>query len=117
MGKREKTAFDLDFEENMQDPEFRAAYARARARIDAIDQLVRTLDAARAAQEMSKAELARRMGVPPEAIRRLFSTAQPNPTMKTVVAAADVLGLKVKAVPAQEQPRPRTPRKRQMVAA
>ncbi len=110
MGHREmKTAFDLDFETYMKDPEFRAAYKRARARIDAIDDVIRTLDAERAAQGMPKAELARRMGVPAEAIRRLFSTERPNPTMKTVVAAAEALGLKVQAVPARPKRRRRQP--------
>lgn len=107
MEQREKTAFDLDFEANMQDPEFRVAYERTRARIDAIDNLVRTLDAERAAQDMPKAELARRMGVPAEAIRRLFSAERPNPTMKTVVAAADALGLEVQAVRAKGRRRHR----------
>ena len=116
MGQREKTAFELDFEQNMRDSEFRAAYERSRARIDAIDELVRTLDAERAAQGLPKAELARQMGVPPETIRRLFSTEQPNPTMKTVVAAAEVLGLKVKTVRARPRPKKRSPR-RQPVAA
>ena len=114
MGQREKTAFDLDFEANMKDPEFRAAYERSRARIDAIDELVRALDTERVAQGLPKAELARRMGVPPEMIRRLFSATSPNPTMKTVVAAAHALGLKVQAVPASaKRRRPR----RQPVAA
>jgi DNA-binding phage protein len=94
-----KTAFDLDFEANMKDPQFQAAYERSRASIDSIDEIVRTLDTARAEQGLAKAELARRMGVAPEAIRRLFSTERPNPTMKTVVAAAQALGLKMQAVP------------------
>jgi DNA-binding phage protein len=119
VGRRKKTAFELDFEASMRDPEFRAAYKRARARIDAIDQIVRTLDAARAAQNMSKAELARRMGVPAAAIRRLFSTEEPNPTMKTVVAAAEALGLKVKAIPANKdrQKRNISPRREKAAAA
>lgn len=94
----QKTAFDLDFEKNMQDPEFRVAYERARVRIDAIDDLVRALDAERTAQGLSKAELARRMGAQPEAIRRLFSTARPNPTLTTYIAAAQALGVKLKPV-------------------
>ena len=99
MSRREKTAFDLDFETKMRDPEFRRAYQRARTQIDAIDQLVRDLDAARQAQHMTKADVARRMGVPPEAVRRLFSMRSPNPTLKTIVAAAEAVGMTVKAVP------------------
>lgn len=117
MAQRRKTAFDLDFESDMEDPEFRIAYERARARIDAIDELVRTLDAARATQDIPKAELARRMGVPPEVIRRLFSTERPNPTMKTIVAAAEALGLKVKVVPADEDRPKRRARKHQPATA
>jgi DNA-binding phage protein len=95
MARRQKTAFDLDFERDMKDPEFRAAYQLARARIDAIDNLVRGLDEARQAQRMTKAELARRMSVQPEVVRRLFSMETPNPTMNTVVCAAQALGLRV----------------------
>lgn len=109
MGQPQKTAFDLDFDRNMQDPEFRVAYESARARIDAIDELVRALDAERTAQGLSKAELARRIGVQPEAIRRLLSADRPNPTMTTYIAAAQALGMKLKPV------RPR--RRRQPVAA
>jgi len=94
----QKTAFELDFEMNMRDAEFRAAYERSRAQIDAIDNLVRALDTERAAQGLSKAELARRMDVSPEAIRRLFSTERPNPTMKTYVAALEALDLKMEPV-------------------
>lgn len=119
MAQREKTQFDLDLERDMRDSEFRVAYERARARIDAIDELVRKLDAERAAQKMSKADLAREMGMAPEAIRRLFSADQPNPTMKTVVAAADALGLRVTAVPAKKKQPKRQPskKKREKVAA
>lgn len=112
MAHRQKTAFDEDFEKNMRDPEFRAAYKRARARTDAIDKLVRTLDAERVSQGISKAELARRMGAQPEAIRRLFSTERPNPTMTTYIAAAQALGVRLRPV----RPKHRTSR-RQPAAA
>lgn len=109
MGRIQKTAFDLDFDRNMQDSEFRAEYERARAKIDAIDELVRALDTERTAQGLSKAELARRIGVQPEAIRRLLSADRPNPTMTTYIAAAQALGITLKPV------KPR--RRRQRVAA
>jgi DNA-binding phage protein len=109
MSSRRKTAFELDFERDMRDPEFRAAYKRARAHIDAIDRLVRKLDTARETQGISKAELARRMNVPAETIRRLFSTDKPNPTVKTAVAAADALGLQLTAVPKRKRTRTKRP--------
>ena len=113
MGKGVKTAFDRDVERDVRDPEYRAAYRLARARIDAIDGLVRGLDSARVAQDVSKAELARRMGVTPEVIRRLFSADSPNPTMKTVVAAAQALGHQVTIEPEQRG----SARKRQRTVA
>ena len=96
--KKRKTAFDRDFERDMRRPEFRAAYKRARARIDAIDAIVHDIDNARERQNLTKAELARRMGVKPEAVRRLLTTSEPNPTVGTLVAAADAVGLRIQAV-------------------
>lgn len=95
MAKR-RTAFDRDFEHDMADPAFRDAYTAARARIDAIDSVINDMDAAREQQGISKAELARRVGVSDAVIRRLFSAADRNPTMKTIVAVATALGLEVR---------------------
>jgi DNA-binding phage protein len=110
MGSPAKSAFDLDFEKDMQNPEFREAYERTRARIDAVDQLIRALDEERAAQGISKAELARRVGVQPEAIRRLLTAEQPNPTIGTYIATAQALGMKM-------TPPKRRSRRRQPAAA
>ena len=104
MTQRQKTAFDLDVEREMHDPAYRAAHQAARSQIDAIDALLRELDAAREAQSLSKADLARRMGVTPEAIRRLFSADTPNPTMKTVFGVATALGYRVKIEPSPTHP-------------
>ena len=49
----------------------------------------------------AKAELARRAGMPPEAVRRLFSVEGPNPTAATLVALADALDLELVARPAE----------------
>src|SRR6266540_279281 len=94
-----KTGFDRYLESRMEDPAFADAYSEARARIDAIDQVVRRLDTAREEHGISKAELARRIGVRPESIRRLFSAPSPNPTLDTVVAVAQALKLRVKIEP------------------
>ncbi len=90
------TGFDRYLDEQMRDPEFRSAYEAARARIDAVDRLVRSLDDAWEKQGLSKAELARRIGADPAAIRRLRTAPEPNPTMATFVSAADALGLEVR---------------------
>jgi DNA-binding phage protein len=94
-----KTGFDRYLDSRMEDPAFADAYSEARARIDAIDQVVRRLDTAREEHGMSKAELARRIGVRPESIRRLFSAPSPNPTLDTVVAVARALDLHVSLGP------------------
>ncbi|GAC1529463.1 MAG: hypothetical protein NVS3B12_02790 [Acidimicrobiales bacterium] len=95
MARSAPTAFDRDFARDMEDPEFRAAYEAARARIDAIDAIVNQLDHARERQGLSKAELARRAGTNDAVIRRLFSAGERNPTMRTVVEIAEALGLEL----------------------
>ena len=80
-----------------QEPEFPQAHADASRRILQVDALVRALDDARDRQGMTKAELARRAGMAPEAVRRMFSAEGMNPTAATLVALADALGLEVVA--------------------
>jgi DNA-binding phage protein len=88
-----RTGAEQYFADQMRDPDYRRAYKAARSRIDRIDALVRSLDEARRARGMSKAELARAADMPPEAVRRLFTMESPNPTAGTLLALADVLGL------------------------
>lgn len=95
MAKSRANAFDRYVDERMRDPEFKSAYKEARARIDAVDRIVRSLDAVREERGWSKAELARRIGTRPETVRRLFTAASPNPTLDTFVALARALGLRI----------------------
>ena len=94
-----KTGFDKYFDHQMRDPRMRAAYEASRARIAMIDGLVRALDEARQDQGLTKAELARRIGAEPAAIRRLLTAPEPNPTMATFVGAAQALGLEINVTP------------------
>ena len=87
----------------LEDPEYRTAYEQARERIDQIDRVIRALDERRNELNLTKADLARRAGVKPEAIRRLFSAEKPNPTLNTLVALAGALDLELR-------PEPRPPR-------
>lgn len=57
--------------------------------------LILDLDERRDALGMTKAELARRAGIAPEAVRRLFSADSPNPTIGTLSALAESLGLEL----------------------
>jgi DNA-binding phage protein len=61
-------------------------------RISMFDEIIEKLDEERQIQNMSKAELARRSNLPPEAVRRLFSQQHKNPTLTTLVAIVDALG-------------------------
>ena len=79
----------------LEDPEYRAAYEQARERIDQVDAVIQALDDRRVEFNISKAELARRAGVKPESIRRLFSAETPNPTLSTLVALAGALDLEI----------------------
>ena len=74
-------------------PGFAEEYDEARRRIDQIDRLVNALDEQRTALDISKAELARRADLAPEVVRRLFSAENPNPTIGTLTAIADAMGL------------------------
>ncbi|MHB1710491.1 MAG: helix-turn-helix domain-containing protein [Acidimicrobiales bacterium] len=87
----------------MKDPEYAAAYKNARRRIDDVDKVVRAIEDQRVFLGLTKAELARRVGVRPEAIRRLLSGHHTNPTLSTVVSLAAVLELDIVAVPSTKQ--------------
>lgn len=86
-------------EKQRPDPEYERAYKEAAATVRAIDNLVRSIDARREALGLSKAELARRAGLPPEAVRRLFTMRSPNPTATTLFAMARALELDLVAEP------------------
>jgi transcriptional regulator with XRE-family HTH domain len=103
----EPTGAERYLEARRGDPAYRDAHARARQQIDQIDRVIRALDERREALDLSKAELARRAGMPPEAVRRLFSTKRPNPTLQTLAAIADVLDLDL--TPSERSPRRSTP--------
>lgn len=96
---RPKTAFDRLFDEQMKSPAFAAEYRAARAEIDAIDKLVRALDAARVIGRLSKADLARKIGSKPEMMRRLLTDSKGNPTMGTILKVATALGYHLELVP------------------
>jgi len=105
---RAKTGAERYFDARRKDPDYRAAYDEARERVRRTDELVRSLDACREARGLTKAELARQAGLPPEAVRRLFTMRSPNPTAGTLVALAGALGLDVVAVPKERAPRTST---------
>ncbi|MDP2663177.1 MAG: helix-turn-helix transcriptional regulator [Dehalococcoidia bacterium] len=59
---------------------------------------------------LSKAELARRIGMTPSVVRRLFSSKSSNPTLGTVINMAGALGLEVELKRArQDEGKPGNP--------
>jgi ribosome-binding protein aMBF1 (putative translation factor) len=110
--RRKKTGFDRFFDEQMKDPGFAAGYAEERAKIDAVDRVIRVLDEARLELGMSKAELARQISATPEIVRRLFTVKDPNPTLNTIARLAQVLGLRLELVPTRGTNRTRGQRAR-----
>jgi DNA-binding phage protein len=98
-----RTGAERYFRDRQSDPKYATAYRDARQRITEVDQLMRTFDQQRVVLDLTKAELARRTGMRPEAVRRLFSARHANPTLSTVVALAHELGLDLVAVPTEER--------------
>jgi ribosome-binding protein aMBF1 (putative translation factor) len=96
-----KSSFDRFVDDQMKKPSFRAAYTKACREIDAVDEIVRALDAARIDSGLSKAELARAISAKPEIVRRLFTSSASNPTLATVAKLAAALGRKLELVPAK----------------
>ncbi len=101
------TSFDRRFDNWMRDPEFAESYTLHRARVDAIDNLMRAIDEERERQHLTKADLAVRIEAQPAAIRRLFSQPRPNPQIGRLVDMAHELGLEVVV---RRRPRRRTTR-------
>lgn len=100
---KSRTGAERYLARRLEDPGYRKAYEQAKERIGQIDGVIRALDERRAELNLTKADLARRAGVKPEAIRRLFSAEKPNPTLNTLVAVAGALELELR-------PEPRRPR-------
>ena len=90
-----RTGAERYFAKRAKEAGFASAYDEARQRIGQIDRLVRILDEQRESLGMTKAELARRAELAPEAVRRLFSADSPNPTISTLTAIADALDMEL----------------------
>jgi DNA-binding phage protein len=104
-----RTGFDKFLEEKLSDSSFREEFEVARAEIAATDALIRALEGARAGRGISKAELARRISVKPEIVRRLLTDAAGNPTIATVLKVATALDYHLELVPNQGRRAARAP--------
>ncbi len=79
--------------------EFNTEFLGAQIELAAVDAIMNALNTAREGSGLSKAELARRAGLGPEAVRRLFTANAINPTLRTVVALATAMELDICFVP------------------
>lgn len=91
-----RTAFDAYMKiRAAKSKDFAEAHTRAKREIAAIDSIVRALDDARERAHLTKAELARRSGMPAETVRKLFTAHGVNPELATISRLAAQLGLKL----------------------
>jgi ribosome-binding protein aMBF1 (putative translation factor) len=89
--------FEREFARKMRDPVFRAEFEKASREMAQVDAIVRALDERRQELGCSKAELARKIGKNPAAVRRFFTT-QGNPELRTVAALAAALGGEIRPI-------------------
>ena len=97
--KRMKSAFWLDHERSLEDPEYARAFAAESVRVTTIDSIMNTIAEQAEASGMTKAALARAIGANPAAVRRLLSADGVNPTLGTLAELAGALGMKVTLEP------------------
>ena len=83
-------SFEEIKEELLRDEEFRAEYERLRPRYEAIEQIIR----ARKEQNITQAELARRVGTQKSNISRLES-GNYNPSLDFLIKVSESLGRKL----------------------
>jgi DNA-binding phage protein len=100
--------FETDVARELADPNARAFFERELSKANAIATLMRTLDEARKRNDISKAEVARRVGSERSSISRLLSGREANPTLNTLADVADALDVEIEV---RLKPRPAKSRK------
>ena len=98
-------AFWDDLASDLEDPAFLRAYLAESMRIATVDAVINAIDGAREVAGLSKAELARAIRKDSATIRRLLSSANPNPTLGTLAEVAAALGLRITVEPLSQEER------------
>jgi transcriptional regulator with XRE-family HTH domain len=91
----EPNLFWDDLARDLEDPQFLREYIIESVRIATIDSIINSLNDARIGAGLSKAALARAIGVEPATVRRLFTASEMNPTLGTLAQVATALGLRI----------------------
>jgi DNA-binding Xre family transcriptional regulator len=106
---KESAVFAELLAETFPTAEERAAYEREVAKLVAFAELLIALDEVRAGSQLSKAELARRIGVKPSVISRLLDGKGRNVQLDTIADVADALDvyieMRVRPQPKRKQAR------------
>ena len=101
--KRAGEVFDADLARDLEDPEFSAIYALKLAKVNAMADFLDAIEERREEQQLSKAEIGRRINRQPSAVSRILNGNDQNPTWDTLVDLAYAVGIelevKVKRAP------------------
>lgn len=81
------------------DPASRERHARKVRGIVAVRRMLQLIDAERERAGLSKSDLARKIGVSPATVRRLFTSPTSNPTLRTIVDLFMALDLEIEVRP------------------
>jgi DNA-binding phage protein len=92
-------------EEKMRDPLYRRGAVLEAVRIANIESILETLDEARRELELSKEEIARRIEAHGSVVRRLFSSPEASPSLRSISDVAAAVGMRVELVPMSEKER------------
>ena len=79
----------------LEDPEARHRYNQTRHSVATTRQLLQIIDAECDKAGLTKADLARRVGTSPAAVRRLLSSGDGSPALQTMLQIFETLGLQV----------------------
>ena len=89
----------------LEDPEAREQYQRTFQATVESRHLLQAIEAERERAGLTKAELARLAGTNPAAMRRLLTAETSNPTLRTLLAIFDALGLEFSLRPKRPAPK------------
>lgn len=92
---RRDDRFETALTRELEDPYFRAGFERKLAKLEATNDLLHSLERARARKQLTKAEVARRINRRPEAVSRLLAGKDQSASLDTITDLAYALGLEI----------------------